>query len=199
MRCLDQEFYRRDTLTVAKDLIGKYLVREYEGELLVGRITETEAYIGAIDKACHAYGGRKTERTMTLYEQEGTSYVYFIYGMYYCMNVVTEPEGTASAVLLRGVEMIHGLETAARLRYGVEYEALTRQQIRNFSNGPGKLCKAMAITKEHNRQHMCSKAFYITDHFEGCENKELDIAISPRIGINYAEEAKDFPWRFYVK
>ena len=106
MNCLERNFYIRDTLDVARDLLGKYLVREHEGELLAGRITETEAYIGAIDKACHAYGGRKTERTKTLYMQEGTAYVYFIYGMYFCMNVITEPEGTASAVLLRGVELV---------------------------------------------------------------------------------------------
>lgn len=198
MHCLEREFYRRDTLTVAKELIGKYLVREYDGLLLAGRITETEAYIGAIDKACHAFGGRKTARTSTLYEQEGTAYVYFIYGMYYCMNVVTEPEGTASAVLLRGVEMVKGLEAAARLRYDTAYEALTRQQIRNFSNGPGKLCKAMAITKELNRQDLCSGSFYITDQLEGCSDKYLNIATSARIGIDYAEEAKEFPWRFHV-
>jgi len=199
MHYLEREFYRRDTLTVAKELIGKYLVREYEGTLLAGRITETEAYIGAIDKACHAYGGRKTERTRTLYEPEGTAYVYFIYGMYHCMNVVTEPEGTAAAVLLRGVEMIHGLEASARLRYGREYEELTRRQLQNFADGPGKLCKAMAISREQNRVDLCSAGFYITDTFPGCINEELEIGASPRIGIDYAEEAKEYPWRFYVK
>lgn len=198
MHCLEREFYRRDTLTVAKELIGKYLVREYDGVLLAGRITETEAYIGAIDKACHAYGGRKTERTSTLYQSEGTAYVYLIYGMYYCMNVVTEPEGTAAAVLLRGVEMVKGLEEAARLRYNTEYDVLTRQQIRNFSNGPGKLCKAMAITKELNRQDLCGGRFYIANQLDGCTDKKMNIATSARIGIDYAEEAKDFPWRFYV-
>jgi len=199
MQYLNRDFYRRDTLTVARELIGKYLVREYKGTLLIGRITETEAYIGAIDKACHAYGGRKTERTKILYEREGTAYVYFIYGMYHCMNVVTEPEGTASAVLLRGVEMVSGVKEAARLRYGKEYEELTKMQIKNFSDGPGKLCKAMAITKEQNQSDLCSESFYITDRFDGCEDKEVDIATSARIGIDYAEEAKDFLWRFYVK
>ena len=96
---LIRDFFDRDTLTVARDLLGKYLVRRVDGDLLSGRIVETEAYIGAIDRACHAYGGRRTPRTETLYAPPGTAYVYLIYGMYHCLNFVTEGEGVAAAVL----------------------------------------------------------------------------------------------------
>jgi len=199
MDSLPREYYLQDTLTIAQDLLGKYLVRKVEGICLAGRITETEAYIGAIDKACHAFDGKVTPRTRTLYEKGGTSYVYLIYGMYNCMNVVTEPEGAAAAVLIRGLEMVTGVEEASRLRYGVEYEELTKQQRKNFANGPGKLCKAMGITRELNGLDLCKQPFWITEKIEGVENPTFDMGVSARIGIDYAEEAKDFPWRFFVK
>jgi len=199
MKPLKRNYYMADTLVVARDLLGKYLVREYEGTYLIGRITETEAYIGAIDKACHAYGGKATPRTQTLYEQGGTSYVYFIYGMYHCMNVVTEKQGSAAAVLIRGLEMVKGLEEASMLRYGLSRQELTKSQIKNFSNGPGKLCKAMAITKDLNKVDLCGRDFFITDKIKGVENPTFEIAAAARIGIDYAGEARDFPWRFFVK
>ncbi len=198
MKALGRDFYLRDTLTVAKELLGKYLVCKYNGRTIVGRITETEAYIGAIDKACHAYGGKVTPRTKTLYCMGGTSYVYLIYGMYYCMNVVTEEEGVAAAVLVRGVEILSGIEEASMLRYMKPYSELTKSQIKNFSNGPGKLCKAMDITKLQNEIDMCCGEFFITEAFEEYGHEELEIKVSKRIGIDYAEEAKDFPWRFYL-
>lgn len=199
MKPLKRKYYMADTLTIARDLLGKYLVRKYEGNYLIGRITETEAYIGTIDKACHAYGGKVTPRTQTLYEQGGTSYVYFIYGMYYCMNVVTEKKGSAAAVLIRGLEMVKGLETSSLLRYGLPWRELSKTQLKNFSNGPGKLCKAMAITKDLNKVDLCSGDFFITDKIKGAENPPFEIVNSARIGIDYAEEARDFPWRFYSK
>lgn len=199
MEPLKRYYYMADTLMVARDLLGKYLVRKYEGTYLIGRITETEAYIGAIDKACHAYGGKVTSRTQTLYEKGGTSYVYFIYGMYYCMNVVTEKKGSAAAVLIRGLEMVKGLETSSMLRYGLSYRELSKTQLKNFSNGPGKLCKAMAITKDLNKVDLCGGDFFITDKIKGVENPPFEIVTSARIGIDYAEEARDFPWRFYLK
>jgi len=198
MKPLNGEFYLRDTLMIARDLLGKYLVRKIDGTYLIGRITETEAYIGASDKACHAYGKKMTPRTKTLYEQGGTSYVYLVYGMYYCMNVVTEPKDEAAAVLLRGIEFVKGLEEAAILRYGQELEALNKYQQKNFANGPGKLCKAMSITREQNNMDLCGQEFFITDHVEGIENPTFEVGISPRIGIDYAEEAKDFPLRFFI-
>ena len=103
MARLDEKFFLRDTVEIARDLLGMYLVRQTEGQLLACLVTETEAYVGAVDKACHAYGGRRTARTETLYAAPGTAYVYLIYGMYSCLNFVTEPQGVASAVLIRAV------------------------------------------------------------------------------------------------
>ena len=139
MELLPRAFYDRDTLEVARDLLGKYLVHRVDGTELVVRITETEAYIGAVDKACHAYGGRRTTRTETLYAKPGTAYVYLIYGMYHCLNFVTEPEGTAAAVLLRGVEAVAGTDRMARNRFDRTLDQLTAYQRKNFLNGPGKV------------------------------------------------------------
>ena len=116
--------------------------------------------------------------------------------MYYCMNVVTEPEGVASAVLIRGVEIVQGKEQAAILRYGKSWEDLSAYQKKNFSNGPGKLCKAMGITMEDNKKDLSSEDFYITEQIDGYEREPFEIKTSPRIGIDYAEEAKHFLWRF---
>ena len=199
MNHLGKDFYERDTLLVAKDLIGKYLVRKYNNEYIVGIITETEAYIGAIDKACHAYGGKKTKRTQTLYCNGGTCYVYFIYGMHYCMNVVTEIEGIAAAVLLRGIEIVEGYELAAKLRYKKGLDELNTYQKKNISNGSGKLCKAMAITKDENEKNLLNDEIFIIDKWKSNITEPFKIEIEPRIGINYAEEAIDFPWRFCLK
>ena len=118
MARLSREFYAQDTLEVARALLGKVLVRRLGDELLAGRIVETEAYVGRRDKACHAYGYRRTARTETLFSQPGTAYIYLIYGMYHCLNFVTEPEGEPAAVLLRALEPLAGMETMTRLRYG---------------------------------------------------------------------------------
>ena len=106
MKKLEREFYNRDTVQVARDLLGKRLVRVWDGTALVCRITETEAYVGRCDKACHAYGYRRTPRTETLFAPPGTAYIYLIYGMYHCLNFVTEPEGEPCAVLIRGLEAV---------------------------------------------------------------------------------------------
>ena len=199
MKCLDKAFYERDTLIVAEELLGKYLVRKYNGEYIVGRITEVEAYVGATDKACHAYGGKKTPRTKTLYEQGGTCYVYFVYGMYYCANVVTESKGTAAAILLRGVEIVEGKELAAKFRYKKEWSDLSTYQCKNLSNGPGKLCNALAMTKEDNNSNFYNEELFITDTWKEDGAIQFEITRGPRIGIGYAEEAIDFPWRFCLQ
>lgn len=195
MELLPRAFYDRDTLEVARDLLGKYLVHRVDGTELVVRITETEAYIGAVDKACHAYGGRRTARTETLYAKPGTAYVYLIYGMYHCLNFVTEPEGTAAAVLLRGVEAVAGTDRMARNRFGQEYDQLTAYQRKNFLNGPGKVCKALAITRTHNGLDLTGGGeLFLCDG----EAPTGEIHAGKRIGIDYAEEAVDFPWRFWL-
>ena len=195
MKTLPRAFYDRDTLEVARDLLGTYLVRRLDGAELVVRITETEAYIGAVDKACHAYGGRRTARTETLYARPGTAYVYLIYGMYHCLNFVTEPEGTAAAVLLRGVEAVSGTDLMAYNRFGRGYEQLTADQRKNFLNGPGKVCRALALTRTHNGLDLTAGGELFLCAGEAPTG---EIHVGKRIGIDYAEEAVDFPWRFWL-
>lgn len=193
MMKLDRDFYLQDTLTVAKQLLGKYIVREIDGVRLSVKITETEAYIGSIDKACHCYGEKITPRTKIMYYMGGYAYVYLIYGMYYCLNVVTEKQGNGCAVLIRGAEPVNELEYMSNLRYNKPYNELSAYQLNNFANGPGKLCKALNITKELNEQDLLGNTLYIT---EG--EKVTQFNVGKRINIDYAQEAKDFLWRFYL-
>lgn len=193
---LTREFYARETLKVARELLGKVLVHEVNGVKLKGKIVETEAYIGSIDKACHAYGGKKTPRLMTLYGRPGIAYVYFIYGMYHCFNVITKEEGFPEGVLIRAIQPIEGLDEMSILRFKKTYNELTKAQIKNLTTGPSKLCIAMNINKENNKQDLCASKLYI----ENSVGKEkIEIIEAKRIGIDYAEEAKDFLWRFYIK
>lgn len=194
MRKLTREFYSRDTLMVAQELIGKILVREYDGNIISSRIIEAEAYIGAIDKASHCYKG-KTERTKIMFGPPGFTYVYLIYGMYYCFNVVTESEGCGSGVLIRSIEPLANIEMMSINRYGKLLEDITKQQLKNISNGPGKICKALKITKSENGLDLTKNELYIIDD----ELKGFTIEKSKRINIDYAEEAKDFLWRFTLK
>lgn len=136
MKKLERQFFDRDTLEVARDLLGKYLVRMWQGQALVGRITETEAYIGRCDKACHAYGYRRTARTETLFAPPGTAYIYLIYGMYHCLNFVTEAEGEPAAVLLRGLEPVDGLVPMSLNRFGKTPGELTPLSKETFSGRP---------------------------------------------------------------
>lgn len=203
MARLDSGFFLRDTVKVAQDLLGRYLVRQWDGERIVCRITETEAYVGAVDKACHAYGGRMTERTRTLYAAPGTIYVYLIYGMYHCLNFVTEAEGTAAAVLIRGGEVVWGKERAANLRFQKDYEALTAAQRRSLANEPGKLCKALSVDRHLNGCPITGDALYLVDALPELSLPERPLSqpflTGKRIGIDYAEEAVDFPWRFWLE
>lgn len=204
MAPLPAEFYAGDTVEIARRLLGKLIVREYQGQRLICRITETEAYVGRCDKACHAYGYRKTERTRVLFASPGTSYIYFIYGMYHCLNFVTEPEGEPAAVLIRSGEPVLGAEIMARLRFGRELDQLTSYQRRNFLNGPGKLCKALDLTRAQNGLNLTrgETLWVIGDPGDlglDLPEERREIAQSKRIGIDYAQEAADFPWRFYYK
>lgn len=202
---LTQAFFDRDTCQVAQELLGKYLVRVHNGIPLVVRISETEAYIGRMDKACHAYNYRRTQRTETLFAPPGTAYIYLIYGMYHCLNFVTEPEGEPCAVLIRGGQARGNQDFLVRNRYGKESAQLTSYQKKNFLNGPGKLCKALALTREQNGLSLLGEELFLCDRLEeiGLATPEedrlpLDIQVSKRIGIDYAEEAVDFLWRYYI-
>ncbi len=181
---LPREFYARDALTVARALLGRTLLHGETG----GIIVETEAYIGPGDRACHAFGGKRTKRTEPLFGEAGRAYVYLIYGMYCCLNVVTGGMDEPQCVLIRALRPCLGLETMA-LRQGGKAE-------RELCRGPGKLCRALDITRELNTRDMTSGDFVI---LEGPEVPETDIGVSKRIGIDYAGEAKDYPWRFFVK
>ncbi len=194
MKKLSRDFYNRDTLLVAKELLGKILIHEIRGKKIAGRIVEVEAYMGTLDKAAHSYGGKVTPRTEPMYGKPGFAYVYFIYGMYYCFNIVTQEEGRAEAVLVRALEPVEGLEDMFYNRYKKPYEALTKYQIKNLVNGPGKLCNAMAIDKTSNKEDLCGDKLYLE---EGTKDKFI-IKTAKRVGIDYAEEAKDYLWRFYI-
>lgn len=195
MNVLNREFYNRESLIVAKELLGKIIVHETGVHKLISKIVETEAYMGVIDKAAHSYGGKRTPRVEVMYGKAGFSYVYLIYGMYNCLNIVTSEEGTPHAVLIRGVEPIEGIDIMAQNRYNKPYDILTKNQIKGLTNGPGKLCKALAIDRSLNGIDMCESQLYV----EEGENEEFDIVSAKRIGIDYAEEAKDYLWRFYIR
>ena len=193
---LTREFYSRETLQVARELVGKTIVHVVNGIKLSGKIVETEAYIGTIDKACHAYGGKHTPRVETLYGIPGIAYVYFIYGMYHCFNIITKEKGSPEGVLIRAIEPIEGLNEMSKLRFKKCYNDLTKAQIENLTTGPSKLCIAMNINKENNKQDLCTSDLYIED---SAYIEEVTIIEAKRVGIDYAEEAKDFLWRFYIK
>lgn len=192
---LSRDFYNRDAREVANNLIGKVLVCNYEGKTLKARISETEAYIAAIDKASHGYGGKITERTKVMFGPPGFTYVYFIYGMYYCLNVVTDGVGICSAVLIRGVIPIENIEEMCLNRYGKPFKELDKKKLQNITNGPGKLCLALKIDKNDNNLDLLEDRIYIED--DGYKN--FSIQNSKRINIDYAEEAKDFLWRYSIK
>ena len=193
---LPQCFFEGNTVDAARSLVGKYLVRRYDGITLAARITETEAYVGRMDKACHAYNYKRTKRTETLFAPPGTAYIYLIYGMYHCLNFVTEAENEPAAVLLRAGEAVS--ESDERImsvrRFHCTPAEMSFYQRKNFLNGPGKLCKALSLTKEQNGLSLLGDALYVVDVGE----RPKSIHVSKRIGIDYAEEAVDFPWRFYL-
>lgn len=208
---LERAFFTRDGITVAKELLGKILVHETPLGTVRGILTEVESYMGETDKGAHTYGGRRTARTEPMYHQGGTSYVYLIYGMYSCMNIAAMTEGNPQAVLLRSV--IPADEESRRIMIQLRLEELNRKQLKknkepytmeripaslekHLADGPGKLCIAMHITKADNDIDLVeSPDFYMT---EGIAVKPSRIHAGKRIGIDYAEEAADYLWRFYL-
>ena len=204
MAKLGRADYIGDTVSIAKSLLGKYLVRRWQNETLVCRIVETEAYVGAIDKACHAYGYRRTARNATMFGPPGHAYIYLIYGMYCCLNFVTNPEGEADAVLLRGLEPVHGIDTMSQLRFGRPYGELTTAQRKNFLNGPGKCCKALSLDRSSNGMDLTGDELFLCTSPVDVGLPEPSALPRPirsekRVGVDYAEEARDFPWRFILE
>lgn len=204
MARLSRGFYAGDTVETARALLGKYLVRRYGEVPLVGRITETEAYVGRCDKACHAYNYRRTARTETLFGPPGHAYIYFIYGMYHCLNFVTEPEGEPSAVLIRALEPIWGTELIRQLRFGTSDSPMTAYEKKNFLNGPGKVCKGFSLSRAENGMDLTGDILFVcgspADVGLPCPaTRREHVLAGPRVGVEYAEEARDFPWRFRLE
>lgn len=193
---INKKFYKQGALTLAKELLGKVVVRTVDNVILKAKIVETEAYIGEIDKASHAYNGRRTERTEPLFREGGIAYVYFIYGKYYCFNVISGVENKGEGVLIRALEPLNEFDYLAQKRFNEDYDQLTEAKKRALTNGPSKLCMAYSIDKSENYMKLYKKGdFYIEEGV--VEN--FEIVETTRIGIDYAEEAIDFPWRFYIK
>ena len=192
---LSRSFYGRDSVTVARELLGKVLVHKTGGQELRAIIVETEAYGGIPDKAAHSYGGKKTLRTKIMFGDPGFSYVYLIYGIYNCFNIVVAKEGDPQAVLIRALEPLEGLETMAINRYNKGYKELSQKQIYGLTNGPGKLCMAMNIDRSWNGEDLSQDTLYL----EAGKEEEQKIVRAKRIGIDYAQEAKDYLWRFYLR
>jgi DNA-3-methyladenine glycosylase len=186
---LDRSFYLRPTIRVARDLLGKLLIRRSGGERLAGRIVEVEAYLGEKDAASHAYRGR-TQRNEVMFREGGYLYVYFTYGMHYCCNVVTEGEGKGRAVLLRGIEPVEGIETMRRFR---DFRGKKKDD-RDLTNGPAKLCEAFGIARAENGLDLTAGDIILAT--DGNAVARSMIAASPRIGIS---EGTEHEWRFYIK
>lgn len=175
MKKLSRTFYARDTVLVAQELLGKYLIHRQGNRQKTGKIVEVEAYIGKEDLAAHSSKGL-TKRTAVMYGPAGYAYIYLVYGLHYCMNVVTEQEGIGSAVLIRALEPVTHLDDKTK--------------------GPGLLCKAMDIDWRLNKADLCGNVLYIAQ--EENENN-IDIITAPRIGVAYAREWAEKPLRFFIK
>lgn len=185
---LERSFYTRDALTVSKELVGKILVHETADGITKARIVETEAYKGDIDKAAHSYGRKRTGRTEIQFGPGGYAYIYLIYGMHFCMNVVAGETGSPEAVLLRALEPLEGL--------GLMGERRKTGRKGSLCDGPGKLCRAMGIDKSCYGLDLCGNRLYVED--DGWEPGIGQVIATKRINIGYAEEAVDFPWRFIL-
>ncbi len=186
---LPETFYRRtDVVQIARELLGKVLVTKFEGMVTSGTIVETEAYAGVLDKASHAYGGRRTNRTEIMYLPGGVSYVYLIYGIHHLFNVVTDEADIPQAVLIRGLEPVEGVEHMLARRGKTKLD-------RTLTAGPGALAAALGIHRMHTGISLQGPDTYIED--PGIIVPEADIVSTTRIGVGYAQEDALLPYRFY--
>ena len=187
LKKLPRSFYLRPTILVAKELLGKYLVRQVGKHRLAGRIVEVEAYLGSLDPASHAFRG-KTNRNEVMFRAGGYLYVYFTYGMHFCCNVVTQSEGTGHAVLIRAVEPVKGIELMRRNR------GLPGGKIEDLCSGPAKLCQAFGIGRAENGTDLCADEMWIG---RGATQRDrIAVGQSPRIGITSGQTHQ---WRYFVK
>jgi len=191
MKKLESGFYqRKNVLVVARELLGKILVTNWEGIVTSGRIVECEAYNGITDRASHAVGGRRTARNEIMYGAGGFSYVYLCYGIHHLFNVVTNLQDVPHAILIRAVEPVEGIEEML-LRTG------KKKPDRTLTRGPGNVSKALGIYTKHNGIFLSDEKLFIAD--DGKKYKRSDIVASPRIGVDYAGEDAKLPYRFYVR
>lgn len=202
---VSRDFYNRDAQIVAKELLGKLLVRKTSEGVVKGRIVEVEVYKGtpdSMDYACHAFPMKRTNRTEIMFGEAGHAYIYLIYGMYCCLNLVCNAENVPECVLIRALEPVEGLDLMRTRRRQEKPYALC--------SGPGKLCQALSLTKEENGLDLCGEELYVESDETARGVKEIErveengkpvqtrfqIAASKRINIDYAGEAKEFPWRY---
>ena len=181
-------FEQKDVVFLAKDLIGKHLNTYINGVRTSGIITETEAYAGQSDKACHAHLGRFTDRTKVMYESGGVAYVYLCYGIHHLFNIVTNTKGNADAILIRAIEPTEGVEFMLERRKKNKVD-------KTLTSGPGNLTKALGISKSHNELGLGGDEIWVEDR----DHKVETIVETTRVGIDYAEEDAELPWRFYDK
>ena len=187
---LPREFYLRDTREVARDLLGKELVRLSPEGTATGIIVETEAYLGIDDRASHAYGGRASRRIAIMYEEGGRAYIYLIYGMYWCLNLTTRERGVPEAVLIRAVEPVTGIDLMRQRR------GTSGKRPADLAGGPGKLCQALAIDGSLYGEDLGGDTLYVR---EGIAVPPEQISTSPRVNIDFAGEAADQEWRYFIK
>lgn len=197
MSRLSRDFFARDTLTVARELLGQRLVRVLDGKRLSGRIVEAEAYVGAGDRACHASRGR-TRRNATMFGPPGHAYVYFIYGMHHCLNAVTEREGHPAAVLIRALEPLEGIEEMRARRWlGLAKGRGGRPDVQ-LASGPARLCQALEIDRQLDGADLCAPDALLFLE-EDAPVPVGTIAAGPRVGVRGDEVAVTIPWRFYIR
>ena len=188
---LSIDFYTRDNVvTIAKDLLGKLLVTKFDGIVTAGRIVETEAYNGAVDKASHAFGNRRTRRTEIMFANGGRAYVYLCYGIHHLFNVVTNTSEIPHAVLIRAIEPLVGMETML-------FRTKKNKLDHSITKGPGNVSKALGITTNHTGMSLLKDVLFIAD--DGFAVKRNMILTTPRIGVIYAEEDALLPYRFIIK
>ena len=188
---LKEEYYlNEDVVSLAKDLLGKVLYTKIDNEITAGIIIETEAYFGIKDKASHAYGGRRTSRTETMYGSGGIAYVYLCYGMHNLFNIVSSKENDPHAVSIRGIEPLIGIDIIEQRRNMLHTKGA-------ISAGPGSAAKALGIDRTFNAKNLTGDEIWIEDHAIRYQNE--DIVAAPRVGIAYAKEHALLPWRFFVK
>ena len=190
MKIPNSYYINEDVVKIAKDLLGKVIYTQLDGEVTAGIITETEAYNGIADKACHAYNNKRTKRTQTMYLKGGVCYVYLCYGIHHLLNIVTSKKNDPKAVLIRAIKPVKGISLMLTRR---NKEQFTSQ----CNNGPGKISVSMGVNNEFNGVSLISDQIWIED--QGKIFKENEIIVTKRVGIDYAEEDAHLLYRFLLK